>query len=87
MTEDAKHFEVIFMSCDQKQTAFDLYFSEMPWLALPFKDPRIQLIAQEIGVKGVPHLLAVNLEGKILNINAVLLVIEDGPEYIDLLVQ
>ncbi len=83
MNEDARHFEVIFMSCDVKQSEHENYFKKMPWLALPFKDPRIQRIAQKFNVSKVPHLVAINREGKVLNNNAVLKVIYQGPEYID----
>ena len=33
-------FEVIFISSDRDQASFDEFFSGMPWLALPFGDPR-----------------------------------------------
>eukprot|EP00961_Rhodomonas_salina_P254156 3434805-Rhodomonas_salina.2 len=33
-----KKFEVIFVSSDKDQDAFDKYFGSMPWLALPFED-------------------------------------------------
>jgi nucleoredoxin len=28
--------EIVFVSCDEDQDAFDEYFKEMPWKALPF---------------------------------------------------
>merc|ERR1719326_1001531 len=33
----AQDFEVVFVSSDRDQQAFDDYFGEMPWLALPFE--------------------------------------------------
>ena len=37
--------EVIFFSGDQDQDKFNEYFSEMPWIALPFKDSRMRAAA------------------------------------------
>jgi nucleoredoxin len=28
--------DIVFVSCDRDQSAFDEYFKEMPWKALPF---------------------------------------------------
>lgn len=28
--------DIVFVSCDEDQDAFDEYFKEMPWKALPF---------------------------------------------------
>jgi hypothetical protein len=31
-----KSFEIVFVSSDQDEPAFQSFFAEMPWLALPF---------------------------------------------------
>lgn len=31
-------FEIVFVSSDRSENDFDSYFSEMPWLALPFNE-------------------------------------------------
>ncbi|KAA8528781.1 hypothetical protein F0562_036136 [Nyssa sinensis] len=36
---DDEDFEMVLVSSDRDQMAFDSYFSTMPWLALPFADP------------------------------------------------
>ena len=28
--------DIVFVSCDENQAAFDEYYKEMPWKALPF---------------------------------------------------
>ena len=33
-----KNFEIIFVSSDSDQAAFDEYYKEMPWLALKFEE-------------------------------------------------
>lgn len=54
MNEDEKTFEVIFFSGDGKQPAYEEYYAEMPWHAVPWKDPRIKAVAKEYGVRGLP---------------------------------
>ncbi|XP_074274428.1 putative nucleoredoxin 1 [Silene latifolia] len=56
--------EVIFASSDQDQSSFDEYYSEMPWLALPFGDERKALLSRKFKVKGIPCLVAIGPEGK-----------------------
>jgi len=52
--EDEKQFEVIFFSGDSNENHYDEYYAEMPWPALPWKDPRIKIVAKEFKVKGLP---------------------------------
>jgi len=33
-----KKFEIIFMSSDSDQKAYDEYYDEMPWLTLDYKE-------------------------------------------------
>lgn len=54
MNEDEKKFEVIFFSGDGKLPAYEEYYAEMPWPAVPWKDPRIKAVAKEFGVRGLP---------------------------------
>jgi len=35
MRAAGKKFEVVFVSADKSESDFDMYFGEMPWLALP----------------------------------------------------
>jgi nucleoredoxin len=34
--EKHSDFEIVFISSERDQSSFDEFFSEMPWLALPF---------------------------------------------------
>lgn len=38
MKDAGKKFEIVFASSDRDEAAFDEYFGEMPWLALPYDD-------------------------------------------------
>ncbi|KAK4793410.1 hypothetical protein SAY86_023845 [Trapa natans] len=57
-------FEVIFISSDEDQTSFDDFFSEMPWLALPFGDPRKFSLVRTFKVHGIPMAVALGPTGR-----------------------
>ncbi|KAL1192084.1 putative nucleoredoxin 1 [Cardamine amara subsp. amara] len=57
-------FELIFISSDRDQESFDGYYSQMPWLALPFGDPRKSSLARAFKVGGIPMLVALGPTGK-----------------------
>ena len=39
-------FEVIFVSSDNEESTFKEYALRMPWIAVPFKDPKCQKLRQ-----------------------------------------
>ena len=49
---DKMKFEVIFASFDRSQEFFQEYSQTMPWLVLPFQDPRIKLLTKQFQVEG-----------------------------------
>ncbi|KAJ0016926.1 hypothetical protein Pint_09664 [Pistacia integerrima] len=57
-------FEVIFISSDRDQASFDEFFSGMPWLALPFGDPRKASLSRKFKVYGIPMLVALGPTGR-----------------------
>ncbi|CAN8241008.1 unnamed protein product [Cochlearia groenlandica] len=57
-------FELIFISSDRDQESFDEYYSQMPWLALPFGDSRKTSLARTFKVGGIPLLAAIGPTGK-----------------------
>ncbi|XP_019615122.1 PREDICTED: nucleoredoxin-like [Branchiostoma belcheri] len=66
--DENKDFEIIFASSDRAEESFNDYFKTMPWLALPYEDPRKKTLSQMYGIAGIPTLIIVeNLEtGKII---------------------
>jgi len=62
-----QNFEVIFVSSDHNQSAFDEYFHEMPWVALPYDNRSLKT---ELGVKfkiqGIPSLLVFTPDGTLI---------------------
>ncbi|KAK6131316.1 hypothetical protein DH2020_034945 [Rehmannia glutinosa] len=57
-------FEIVFVSSDHSQTAFDSYFQTMRWLALPYGDPNIKNLAKYFDVRGIPSLVIIGPDGK-----------------------
>jgi hypothetical protein len=55
----------------------------MPWPAVPWKDPRIKIVAKEFKVKGLPQLIILKRDGTLLNGNAVDIIKKDGPQAIE----
>jgi len=65
-----KGFETVFVSSDKDQEAFDGYYSEMPWLALPFsnRDAKAAL-SKKYKVQGIPSLVVLGPDGKVTTTN------------------
>ncbi len=63
-----KNFEVIFVSSDQDLDGFEEYFGSMPWKAVPFENEDLrQEIGNHFGVRGIPQLIILNSEAKIIS--------------------
>lgn len=79
---NAKHsdFEVIYVSLDNDEESFHDYYSEMPWLSLPYNDKREVPLRQSFEFSGIPHLVAVGPTGKTLTNEAKDLVVLYGSE-------
>lgn len=59
--------EVIFISSDRDPAGFRSYFAEQPWLALPFSDrQRKAALGTKYGVSGIPTLVLIDGEGKLI---------------------
>ena len=52
LKSQGKDFEIIFCSSDRDEQSYKEYFSEMPWLALPFGDSRKKPLSQRFEVSG-----------------------------------
>jgi nucleoredoxin len=73
-------FELIFISSDRDQTSFEDYFTQMPWLALPFGDERQDYLDRIFKVKGIPMLVAIGPTGRTVTTEARELVMFHGAE-------
>ena len=70
LIEAGKTVEIIFVSSDNDEAAFNEYYAKHPWLALPFanrakKDELINMFQ----VKGIPMLVLLDAEGNVYNSN------------------
>uniref|UniRef100_A0A7N0RCG0 protein-disulfide reductase n=1 Tax=Kalanchoe fedtschenkoi TaxID=63787 RepID=A0A7N0RCG0_KALFE len=65
--EHSDQFEVIFVSMDNTNDDFQNYYSEMPWLALPYSDTREVTLKYTLMKKpSIPQLVAVGPSGQTL---------------------
>lgn len=69
ITAAGKNFEIIFCSGDHDENSFKEYLNEMPWKALPFKDPREKELSTLFEVSGIPHLVILDENDKIITDN------------------
>lgn len=68
--EQGKSFDVVFVSSDHDEAAFREYYRTMPWHALPFLRRDLQmLLGQRFGVKGIPAVILLNVNGTLLDAN------------------
>jgi len=73
-----KQFEIVFVSSDRDKGAFSSYFKEQPWLALPFEDRKTKsALAEKYGVSGIPSLIILDSEAKVITKNGRAAVVED----------
>lgn len=72
-------FEIIFVSADEDDESFNGYFSKMPWLAIPFSDSGTRDHLDELfKVMGIPSLVILDENGKVLTADGVGVVREYG---------
>merc|ERR1719327_403535 len=59
--------EIFFVSSDKTQAAFDEYFAEMPWQALPYeKRAEKSSLSDAFGVSGIPAFVVLNNDGTLI---------------------
>ncbi|XP_059511216.1 nucleoredoxin [Stegostoma tigrinum] len=65
--EMGQKFEIVFVSADRSEESFKQYFNEMPWLAVPYTDEaRRSRLNWNFSIQGIPTLLILDQEGKIV---------------------
>jgi len=68
-TEDLKEkgLEVIFVSSDKDEDAFENYFGEMPWLSIPYADrSRKEALTKRFKVRGIPAVIVLDESGTVI---------------------
>lgn len=63
-TFQAKGLEIVFASSDKDEAAFTEYYSEMPWLALPFSNRELkEKLSKKYKVRGIPSFVILDSDG------------------------
>ncbi|UJR12294.1 hypothetical protein I4U23_017005 [Adineta vaga] len=76
-------FDIVFLSWDRDQNAFDHYYQEMPWKALPFSDrTRERTLREKFNVTGIPCLIVLSSTCEILTSEGVAEVNTNGADAI-----
>lgn len=71
LTRQEPPAEVIYVSLDQDETAFEAYRQKMTWPAVPFRDARRALLQLGLQVKSIPALVLLDPQGKVLTSSGV----------------
>ena len=71
VTKKGKPFEIVFVSSDRSESDMYSYMEEMemPWFALPFGDSHKSALSKKFGVSGIPMLVIIDAEGKLITKN------------------
>jgi nucleoredoxin len=73
-----KELEIVFVSSDRDEAAFQAYFKEMPWLALQFSDRSIKSkLSAKYGVSGIPALIILDADANVATANGRSAVMQD----------
>jgi len=80
-----KPFEIVFVSSDRDEASMLDYMREakMPWLAVPFGDPRIARLKAHFGIRGIPTLVVVDDGGRTVTTDGRSAVATDGAAAFD----
>lgn len=71
--------DIVFVSSDRDQKAFDEYFGEQPWLALPFAERDLKAtLSKKFKVRGIPSFVILGADGELITLNGRARVTEDG---------
>jgi nucleoredoxin len=67
MKGEGKKIEIVFVSSDKTQEAFDEYYGEMPWMALPYAERKLKAkLSTKFGVQGIPTLVLLDSKANLL---------------------
>ncbi|KAI9098021.1 hypothetical protein K1719_025792 [Acacia pycnantha] len=73
-------FEVVLISTDRDLREFNVNRSSMPWLAVPYMDRTRHDVCRIFDIKGIPALVLIGPEGKVVSMNGKFVVSSYGAE-------
>lgn len=59
-------FEIVFVSADRDERSYKQYLATMPWLSIAFDDPRVGDLSARFKVEGIPMLVLIDSNGKVI---------------------
>lgn len=63
-TFQAKGLEIVFASSDRDEAAFNEYYADMPWLALPYPNRELkETLSKKYKVRGIPSFVILDSDG------------------------
>jgi len=79
----AKGMEIVFVSSDRDEPAFDSYHGEQPWLALPFSERKIkETLSKKYKVRGIPSFVVLDgATGTTITTDGRSALMEDSPKF------
>jgi len=67
LTSSNKPLAVVFVSADQDTEAFNEYYGEQPWYAVPYDDQdRRDSLNEAFGIRSIPTLVVLDKEGQLI---------------------
>ncbi len=62
-------FEIVMVSRDRSVADMFKYMrsARMPWLAVPYDSPYVNVLVERYRVRGIPHLVVIDADGKTLS--------------------
>ncbi|XP_066378874.1 probable nucleoredoxin 1-1 [Miscanthus floridulus] len=69
LKEVGEKFEVVAVSLDSEESAFNESFAKMPWLAIPQGDQKCEKLVRYFELRSLPTLVLIGPDGKTLNSN------------------
>ena len=77
---EIEQLEIIAVSKDKSDKDFGEHTKDMPWLIVPYNDPRVEKLVNNFDVKGIPTLIVLGENGEAVVKTARQDVITEGPE-------
>ncbi|KAF7830172.1 putative nucleoredoxin 3 [Senna tora] len=78
--KDQDCFEIVLISTDRDMKEFNVNISSMPWLAIPYEDRTRHELCRIFDIKGIPALVLIGPDGKVMSVNGKVMVSSYGAE-------
>ena len=69
VNKDRKVIEIIYVNSDEDHGQFNQIVSNVPWIAIPYKDTRVMELKTMYAITAVPQLIVIRKNGTILTVN------------------